>query len=341
MKLLLTSIGGGLGSQRINNFRKIKLHRDKLFIIGIDTNLNCLSSFFCDKFYKVSKGSSRNFIKDIFEIVVNEKIDLIIPGSDEEALKLAQNKIKFENIGCKIETSDYNSLKILSNKSKTYNFLEKYQLGNPNWNTASSKKDLKNKVEYFFDNKINEIIIKPSISRGSRDIICISNKLNKEKNFLFSTYQYKEYKKKLSEIFLSSNTVIMEKYDSDIYDCDIHSVNGKLYNLTLRKRLNKFLPNEGHIIINPKEVISLITSVTKLLKLSSVHDFDLMIDKQGKFKIIEINPRMSGSICTSILAGASYYEDIILIAKNKKILAKKAKKNKIIVPSLNLSIFDK
>ncbi len=341
MNILLTSIGGGLGIQRVLNFKKIKLNKKNLNVIGIDNNKNSLSRYYCNKFYSVNKGTSKEYINDLIKIVKLENINLIIPGSDEEALKLSQNYIVFKNIGCSIEVSNINALKIISNKAKTYELLQKYNLGNPNWKKASTKKELKNQINYFFDNRINEIIIKPSISRGSRDIFCISNNAKSEKNFLFPVYDYKKFSINIDNIFKSRSAVIMEKYNSDIYDCDVHCNNGKLINLTLRQRLNKFLPNEGHIILNADKVKTLVSKVSKILKLSSVHDFDLMIDKKGNYKIIEINPRMSGSICTSVLAGASYYKDIILLSKNKKILARKAMKNKIIVPSLNLSIFSK
>ena len=49
------------------------------------------------------------------------------------------------------------------------------------------------------------------------------------------------------------------------------------------------------------------------MKLSPVHDFDSMKDKHGRFKIIKINPSMSVSICTPILASTSYHKDIILL----------------------------
>ena len=242
----------------------------------------------------------------------------------------------FKKLKCKIEVSSYESLKILTNKAKTYEFLEKNDLACPNWKCANSKLDLIKKINQMFDEKISEIIIKPASSRGSRDIFCISKKIIKEKDFYFPIIDYSQFKLKIDDIFKNQKTIIMEKYNSDIYDCDVHVVDGDLKNITLRKRFNKFLPNEGHRIVDHKVIKGLIERACKLLKLNSVHDFDLMIDNKNNFKIIEINPRISGSLCVSIKAGASYYKDMIYLSKNKNYKFKKAKVNSLIFPMKSL-----
>ena len=52
-----------------------------------------------------------------------------------------------------------------------------------------------------------------------------------------------------------------------------------------------------------------------------------MTDKNGKIKIIEINPRMSGSLATSIIAGYPIIDNLLkLINKIKPDLSKTQKK---------------
>ena len=44
-----------------------------------------------------------------------------------------------------------------------------------------------------------------------------------------------------------------------------------------------------------------------------------MIDKKGDYKIIEINPRMSGSSVVSVEAGYPLFDDMISILRGRKI----------------------
>ena len=70
----------------------------KLSIIGTDYNANAVGKYFCDKFYKVPKGNNKNYISTCEEIVKREKINLIIPTSDEEALSFRKIKIILLNL---------------------------------------------------------------------------------------------------------------------------------------------------------------------------------------------------------------------------------------------------
>ena len=336
MNIILTCIGGVLGAQRILNFKKIKKYKKKLSIIGLDYNEN-INKNLCDYFFKVGYGSSKKFISDVLQIVKDFKVNLIIPGSDEEALNLSRNSLLFQKLNCKIETSDLSTLKIISDKEKTYKFLDKNNLSPPKWTISQNKQNLIKNVEYLFNDGISEIIVKPSISRGSRNIFCISKKDNYEKDFLFPTFSYKNYKKFLNKIPTNQKLISMEKYNSDFYDCDIYIKRGKVINMTLRKRLNKFLPNNGNIIIKIEDKLKkLILKTSNLLNLNSIHDFDLMLDRNGNYKIIEINPRMSGSLCCSVMAGASYYNDIISYNINKTFHGKKAKQGSKVIPITKL-----
>ena len=46
-----------------------------------------------------------------------------------------------------------------------------------------------------------------------------------------------------------------------------------------------------------------------------MYDCDWMYDNDGILKIIELNPRMSGSIAVPVIAGANYLDNIISLSK--------------------------
>ena len=85
MRILITSIGGTLVPLLIKYLKKDKQLKN-IFIIGVDKRNIKKKYFLLDKFYKLPESSSKNYIRKILKISIEEKIDLIIPHSDNESL---------------------------------------------------------------------------------------------------------------------------------------------------------------------------------------------------------------------------------------------------------------
>ena len=336
--ILITCIGGGYASQNIKLIKKSKIYKN-IKIIGIDINAGNEADFFCDFTYKVPHGSHQNYIKSVLRIVKKHQIKLIIPCSDEEAVQLSSKLLYFNKIGVNVACTNYNNSVLISSKIKTYTFLNKIGVNTPLWEKANSHKSLIEGVEKLFDSKISDVIIKPSSARGSRDIVHIS-KDSQNKDSFFESFSFKNFiKNKLYNINISKNKyfIISEKLNNPVFDLDFLTWKGELIQTTFRKRIFNELPNRGHqIIVLPNPLKEALKIISKNLNLSWMYDSDWMLDADGNFKIIEINPRMSGSISTSIIAGANYFDNIISLSKKKKIIIKNAKTNLTIVPSLLL-----
>ena len=93
IKILLTSAGGGLAPQVIRFLKNSKIHKNTK-VYSVDAYTNASGKYYSDYFKTVSNGKSKNFIKQIIQICRNFKINLIIPGSDEDALNLSKNRHK-------------------------------------------------------------------------------------------------------------------------------------------------------------------------------------------------------------------------------------------------------
>ena len=139
-KVLLTSVGGELAPYVINHLKNKTRH--EIYLVGVDMSKFALGKDFCDKFYEVPPGNNKNYAEKIKEIVLSEKIDLVIPASDEEALSLSYSKDEFSKISCNIASINYKDLEVLSDKYKTYNLLAKNNIHVPFYLLASSKNEL-------------------------------------------------------------------------------------------------------------------------------------------------------------------------------------------------------
>ena len=76
-------------------------------------------------------------------------IEVVFPGSDEEAVSLAKNKEKFINQGITVACNDSEIIKIISNKINTYKALEEIGIEIPDYKEAKNSLDLKNFVNHY------------------------------------------------------------------------------------------------------------------------------------------------------------------------------------------------
>ena len=201
LTILLTSAGGGLAPQVIRFIKNSKVYKNTK-VYAIDTHLNASGRYYADFFKVVSNGKTKNFINQINKICKKNKINLIIPGSDEEALNLSKNKSKIETKITRIACVSFEVLKILSDKSKTYNYLEKFNIPAPIWYLARNKKELF-KYIYKLNIKKKNIVIKPSVSRGGRNVYIISKKIK------FKYFEKKIFKKNKKNFSCNSHGKII------------------------------------------------------------------------------------------------------------------------------------
>ena len=132
-----------------------------------------------------------------------------------------------------------------------------------------------------FPNDDDDLDLKNLNTNNYQDVLMRLNLLNEKFNI----------KNKLRK-----NTYIaMEKLNRPAYDVDVLSLNGKIKKLIIRKRLFRD-PYKKHSFSTNKKIKNYCEQIIRSLKLSYLFDMDIMMDKKKKPKILEINPRMSGTI---------------------------------------------
>lgn len=218
-----------------------------------------------------------SFIKKINEIVEKYKIDYIFPAHDSVVLELAKhaNEIKAEII-----TSSYDTCLICRSKYKTYKLFEEDNI-----------------IPHIYEEieDVNEypVFIKPDVGQGSngaslihdKDELCVKIKERNEKMLILEYLPGKEY------------TV----------DC-FTDKNGKLLHCSMRQRIR----TRNGISVNSKtmETDSRVTEIANIinnkLRFRGAWFFQVKYDIKNEFKLLEVAPRIAGTMCLHRNLGANF-----------------------------------
>lgn len=330
INILLTSVGGLLTEPLVSNFYKYSLKENiKIKIFGIDNKDNLDIKNYIDYFEKSPLGSEKNYSSFIEEFCSRNKINIIIPRSDEEAIKIAKLKKNGKLKKIEIFVSRYKDLLIINNKISTYKYLDRTNYKFDNWYVCNNQKSLLGNLKKIF-NYTQTCVIKPADSRGSRGILFVSKTEKQNKRYI----SYKKFKQSSIKHISNFPIIIMEELKKKILDIDVFCEQGNLINLLVRERIFPLHPNAGNIILNPNKFYLAIKDLVKIFNLDGIHDFDVMYDKKNNIRVIEINPRMSGSF-----AIATEAEDVFIINIFRKYLKKPFKKSYI--KKFNFKLFPK
>ncbi len=152
-RILVTGIGGVVGQGILRNIRSA--YHD-IYLVG--TNVTAISSgnFYCDKVFKVPFSYEDSFRTEIRKIVLDEKIDLIIPSTDYESYYLGLYQSDFS---CPVACSPPEVTAMCLDKFKTYQaFVEK------------SIPFAGSLIPAEYQNQFDKTLVKPREGRGSRNI---------------------------------------------------------------------------------------------------------------------------------------------------------------------------
>tara|TARA_B100000029_G_scaffold18050_2_gene18359 strand:+ start:686 stop:1744 length:1059 start_codon:yes stop_codon:yes gene_type:complete len=340
VNLLITSSGGVWTRNLVYQINKKSIY-GTIKIHATDIKKDLKIKNFVDSFHQVPKSKNVNYIRKIIDIVKKKSIELIIPGSDEEAIQLSISKKKLKKAGANLACVDYKYLKFFKDKLSTYKKLDKVKIRKSLWKKALTANQLKLIVSNFLESK-KEVVIKPAYSRGGRDITVIRNNFKNKiisKNFgrerhisreHFFRKEYKKYLKKMP-------VIVMERLFEPTYDLDLLAWNGKLIKCVLRKRIGA-QGIKGNIIEKSKKKIQIYAKkLVKTFRLSWLYDCDIMLNKNSEPVMMELNPRVSGSLYASLAAGVPLIDDLISLSRKKfnKIKKKNIKRNILVIPNID------
>lgn len=166
--IAVMSVGSGVGQSVI-----MSINNSNLFVrtFGFDINIANYGGLECDELFETLPYSNKNYIKNLLQFSIENKIKIIIPGLDDEALILSESIDKFSKCGIDILVSNFDLLKLVRDKSRMCNVLKEYA----DIFVESYQKE--EALENIAKNKLRYPLIAKPISGSASDGILIINKL--------------------------------------------------------------------------------------------------------------------------------------------------------------------
>jgi carbamoyl-phosphate synthase large subunit len=307
-------VPGAGGPAAINTVKALKMVNFKGRIVSTDSNPLSAGFYLSDKYYIVPEAKDEKFFPQARKIILDEKIDTILPTSGFDIYPYSEHKKELQELGTNVVISDSDTLNICRDKWLTFQTLKEFDVA---FTTLDP-----NEIKF-------PCMAKPRFGKGAKNIFLCKNKTDLE----YVTANF-------------NDTMFQEYLPGEEYTIDVLSdLQGKSLIAVPRIRLETRggVSTKGKIVLN-KDIQEVCMKIAEFIKIIGPSCMQGILDSSAKFKLFEINPRLGGGTMFTTLAGANFPKMIIDMVEGKPIHIPKIKEitviryfKEIVVP-LDLSL---
>ena len=278
-------------------------------LVVADADPEAIGRYLHQPFVQIPAGTDTDFKDKVLEICKAYTIQVILPLVTRELLPLARNKELFASKGIHVLVSSEQSILIANNKSATYQYLSERGIQVP-------KHFVVRKLEEFIHAAFElghpqkAFCFKPSHSNGSRGVRIVTDSLD-ESSMLFNE---KPYNLNISYPYLlqilSSKSfpelLVSEYLPGDEYSVDCLANKGKaeLIIPRIRKKQVNGISVKGSFVEH-KSIIDYCRTIIEALNLHGNIGIQVKENQEGTPLLLEINPRVQGTIVAAMGAGVN------------------------------------
>ncbi|HLG40082.1 MAG TPA: ATP-grasp domain-containing protein [Chitinophagaceae bacterium] len=274
-----------------------------------DANPNAVGKYLSNDFEAIPKADDPSFIDTILALCREKDIHIVLPLVTKELIPLSKHIKEFELAGAKLIISPTTSLEIANDKSKLYQFLQWRGIEVPDFRIAETIEQFETAIkELGHPGKI--VCFKPSVSNGSRGFRIISNKID-EHQLLFNEKPNSTYISYNDTIRILSSKpfpelLVSEFLPGEEYSVDCLARNGEAIIVAprLRKKTINGISVEGEFV-KEGSITEYCTQIIRELQLHGNIGIQVKKSGNGKFLVLEINPRVQGTISAALGAGVN------------------------------------
>jgi carbamoyl-phosphate synthase large subunit len=302
--VVLVTAGGCPGFAGV--VKSLRMAFPDVRIIGTDTRLEVYGRLLVDKFRVVPPGNDQDYVPKILEFCKKEKVDVILPLTDFEIMALSEYAKKLEEHGFQLALSDYKFIKLTHDKALFYKAVEKF-VDVPKYRLVSTSQKMKAFAQEM-NYPQNQICMKPPIGRGSRGFFILTEEgslWDKERRQVSLDFAQNLVTKS------EDGMLVMEYVEGPEYSVDLFVSNERIFAICQRIRVQtrQGISYVGEIVDNNEVRLLCDKLITRLNVEGWGVRGNLNIQVRGEPpKLLEVNPRLSGSCVMCTYAGVNFPE---------------------------------
>lgn len=255
-------------------------------VIVTDCSEQAPALYAADKYYIVPRMEQEGYLDCILDICRKESIELVLPLQEEELLLTAKNKAYFQSAGVFPIVSDYEKVVLCKDKYALNNRL--MEQGIPAVPSVSARDFLAQNTE------MGEMFVKPRYGAGSVNTSAVRSRKLLEA-LVGDT----------AEELIVQPRLKGKEFGADVYvDFNSHEVITVFCKQKLRMRAGE---TEKSLSVLEPAVEKLAADAVMALGLCGPLDVDIL-EQDGNYYILEINPRFGGGYPHAYLCGVSFPE---------------------------------
>ena len=304
----ISVIGGGVAQSVVNSCR---LAHIPLYTIGFGTNAYAFGMYDCDEFQMTTTIYNDKYVPELIEKCLTSKVDLLIPGLDDELVIFSDHIDEFQNSGIKVLLPGKELISVCRDKKKMYEYFSQF---NDFVVKTFKPQELTNKKslsELKFP-----LIAKPIGGRGSKGIVILHTE--EELSTLDPNYIIQElvipHKKDLNyEEYIKSISKKINPQISEVSIQVVADINGVLLGrMASYNKLSSGVPIEILPVDDPLfwDVIDQLMPHINALGFRGPLNIQGRITEDG-FKIFEMNARFTGITGLRAIMGFNEVEECI------------------------------
>jgi len=286
------------------------LQKDKrIHILGADADPEATGRYLAKDFVRIPSAADAGFTDKILSICREKNIHVLLPLVTRELIPLSLRYKEFELAGTKLLVSSTATLEIANDKSRLYEFLQWRGLKVPDFRIVETADQFKAAV-YELGYPSKKVCFKPSVSNGSRGFRIVTDNFN-EADLLFNHKPNNTFIRFEDAVrILSSESfpqlLVSEYLSGDEYSADCLCNHGKtlLVLPRLRKKMINGITVKGEFV-NQEKIIDYCRQIIKELPLHGNIGLQVKANDEGEFLLLEINPRVQGTISAALGAGVN------------------------------------
>lgn len=281
-------------------------------IIGFDMIDTPFAATFVDKFIKVPAGDSPDYLQEVLEACKKERVNVLLPCDDNEALVLAENLESFKSNGISVVISDIESLRKSLNKIRFHQHLESCGIKCAAYKIATNYAEVE-KAIFALGFPEKKVVVKPEFGFGGRGVRVVVPNITQGQFFIekpdkieVSLEALRSYLDGYSVKNSSPRMLITEYLSGDYYSVEVLSKHGKPYYVIPKERIigSASCTTLGQLNFNPR-VIQKAYQICNAFGFDFVQNYEMKLNEREEPIVYDLNPRIPASIAMSAAAGAN------------------------------------